>query len=188
MSTEKDSRISANDNGVSIDPVSPDSPKFSASSASDLDDNYHLYQQHAGEALDPVEAKRVLRKVDLRVMPILVVIYLLQYLDKNGINYASAYGLEEGLGLTGQDYSWLSSIFYFGYLVAQYPAGYLMQRLPIAKVLSGAVLAWSVVLFTTPACTNFAGIAANRFLLGFLEATVNPGFVMIIGMWYRSAE
>lgn len=73
-------------------------------------------------------------------------------------------------------------------MFSQYPAGYLMQRLPTAKVLGCATLGWGIVLITTPACTNFAGIAANRFLLGALEATVNPGFVMIIGMWYKSSE
>lgn len=41
---------------------------------------------------------------------------------------------------------------------------------------------------TTPACTNFAGIATNRFLLGFVEAAVNPGFVLMMGMWYVSSE
>lgn len=41
---------------------------------------------------------------------------------------------------------------------------------------------------TTPACHNFAGMAANRFLLGLLESTVNPGFVLIMSMWYTSAE
>lgn len=41
---------------------------------------------------------------------------------------------------------------------------------------------------TTPACTSFAGIAVNRFLLGLIEASVNPGFVLIMGMWYTSAE
>lgn len=41
---------------------------------------------------------------------------------------------------------------------------------------------------TTPACHNFAGIAANRFLLGLLESAVNPGFVLIMSMWYSSAE
>jgi hypothetical protein len=41
-------------------------------------------------------------------------IYLLQYLDKNGINYASVYGLQAGTNLHGQQYSWLGSIFYFG--------------------------------------------------------------------------
>lgn len=73
--------------------------------------------------------------------------------------------------------------------------------------------AWGIVLITTPACHNFGGIAVNRFLLGALEAAVNPGtharppsaptsplqcrretndlrlgFVLMMGMWYTSAE
>lgn len=143
-------------------------------SDTDLDESYEIYQRRAGETLDPVEAKRVLRKIDRRLLPILVVVYLLQYMDKNGINYASAYGLQEGTNLQGQQYAWLSSIFYFGYMFAQYPAGYLMQRFPTAKVLSLTCLGWGIILMTTPACNNFAGIAANRFLLGALEAFVNP--------------
>lgn len=43
-------------------------------------------------------------------------------------------------------------------------------------------------MLTTPACNNFAGIAANRFLLGVTEAVVNPGFVLVMSMWYRGAE
>jgi hypothetical protein len=63
-----------------------------------------------------------------------------------------------------------------------------MQRLPTAKVLSSATIAWGIVLITTPACNSFAGIATNRFLLGTLESCVNPGFIMIISMWYTAAE
>lgn len=93
------------------DPSSaPNSPALSA----ELDDNYALYKQHGDAEIDAAEAKRVLRKIDKRIVPILFFIYLLQYLDKNGINYASVYGLEEGTKLHGQDYSWLGSIFYFG--------------------------------------------------------------------------
>lgn len=43
-------------------------------------------------------------------------------------------------------------------------------------------------MITAPACHNFAEMAVNRFLLGALEATVNPGFVLIMSMWYTSAE
>jgi hypothetical protein len=75
--------------------------------SSDLDDTYAIYHQNADNEIDPAEAKRVLRKVDLRLVPLLIVIYFLQYIDKNGINYASAYGLQEGTNLHGQDYSWL---------------------------------------------------------------------------------
>jgi MFS family permease len=58
----------------------------------------------------------------------------------------------------------------------------------MAKFLGICTLGWGIILMTTPACTNFAGTAANRFLLGFVESTVNPGFVLIMSMWYTSAE
>lgn len=46
-------------------------------------------------------------------------------------------------------------------------------------------LVWGIILITTPACTNFAGVATNRFLLGTFEAVVNPGFVLIMGRTSR---
>ncbi|KIV84326.1 hypothetical protein PV11_00112 [Exophiala sideris] len=156
--------------------------------SSELDDNYHLYKRSDEQELDHAESKRVLRKLDLRIVPILFLIYLLQYLDKNGINYASVYGLQKGTHLKGQDYSWLGSIFYFGYLWAQYPAGYLLQRLRIGKVIGFTTIIWGIILITTPACTTFAGIAVNRFLLGSFEAVINPGFILIMSIWYTAAE
>ena len=80
------------------------------------------------------------------------------------------------------------SIFYFGYLISQFPSGYFLQRLPIGRFLSLATIAWGIILICTPACTSFGGIATNRFLLGALEATVNPGFVLLMSIWYTSAE
>ncbi|GIZ47362.1 hypothetical protein CKM354_001045500 [Cercospora kikuchii] len=162
--------------------------KASSAATSDVDDSYEVYRQHEQEPIDPAESKRVLRKIDLRLMPILWLLYLLQYLDKNGINYASAYDLQKGTNLHGDQYSWLASIFYFGYLAGQWPGGYLMQKLPIGKFLAGTCVAWGIILLTTPATTSFAGIATNRFLLGLIEGPVNPGLVIMIGMWYVSAE
>lgn len=97
---------------TSDDPISPASSVRSA----DLDEAYLLYKKAEEDALelDPLEAKRVLRKIDRRIVPILFLIYWLQYLDKNGLNYASAYGLQTDLKMVGDDFSWLGSIFYFG--------------------------------------------------------------------------
>lgn len=120
----------------------------------DLDESYGIYKQYEGEEVSAEEAKKVLRKIDLRLIPALWLLYLLQYLDKNGINYASVYGLQEGTNLQGNDYSWLSSIFYFGYLAGQFPGAILMQRLPTGKFLSCTVLAWGVILLTTPGKMN----------------------------------
>jgi hypothetical protein len=74
-----------------------------------LDDNYELYKRGKNEDIDPVEAKKVLRKIDYRIVPILFITYMLQYLDKNSINFASVYGLKTGTHLVGQDYSWLGT-------------------------------------------------------------------------------
>ncbi|KAH7317157.1 major facilitator superfamily domain-containing protein [Stachybotrys elegans] len=163
-----------------------------ADSSSDMskarDEAYKFYGGADEPEATPEEAKRVLSKIDKRIIPILFGTYMLQYLDKNSLNFASVYGLEEGTNLHGQDYSWLGTIFYFGYLVSQFPSGYLLQKLPIGRFVSIVTIIWGVILMTTPACTNFAGIATNRFLLGFTEATVNPAFVMIMSMWYTTKE
>ncbi len=75
-----------------------------------------------------------------------------------------------------------------GYLIAQYPAGYLLQRYPMGKFIGITIFIWGVLLMTTPGCYNFAGIAINRFFLGVTEAVVNPGFVLVMAMWYQGSE
>ena len=85
---------------------SADSSSVSANSE-DRDDTYDVYKQSRGLETTPEEAKKVLGKIDSRLLPILVLTYMLQYLDKNSINFASVFGLKEGTNLSGQDYSWL---------------------------------------------------------------------------------
>lgn len=102
------------DEKVTAIPGTPASITDTSTKSAELDDNYDLYKRSDEQELDLADSKRVLRKLDLRIVPILFLIYLMQYLDKNGINYASVYGLQKGTHLHGQDYSWLGSIFYFG--------------------------------------------------------------------------
>jgi hypothetical protein len=84
------------------------SPHISSAAGSDVDDNYNLYKQHEGEApADSAEAKSVLRKIDWRVMPVLWTLYLLQYLDKNGLNYVCFYCLPF---LRDQAHGWISDL------------------------------------------------------------------------------
>ena len=116
------------------------------------------------------------------------VVYGLNYLDKTTISYASIMGLEEELRLTKNNYQWLGSIFYFGYLGFEYPTSRLLQRLPLAKYLGANVILWGTVLACTAACTNFGSIAAVRFILGMLEASVTPGFVLFTSQWYTKKE
>ncbi|KAI0403116.1 allantoate permease [Xylaria palmicola] len=157
-------------------------------SSRDLDDNYEFFKGRDEVGATEDEIKKVVRKIDYHIVPTLFVLYFLQYLDKNAINFANAYGLQKGTHLQGQDFSWLGSIFYFGYLASQFPSGYLIQRLPVGRVVSCTVVIWGAIVLTTPACKSFSGLAANRFFLGFVEATVNPAFVLIMSIWYKNDE
>jgi hypothetical protein len=117
MSDKKDA-VTGNVPGIHPTANAPDVESITVASSRDLDETYEIYkqqQQHQDEAdLDPAEARRVLRKIDWHILPLLMGSYMLQYLDKSSINFASVYGLQKGTKLHGQDYSWLSSIFYFG--------------------------------------------------------------------------
>ncbi|KAF5008114.1 hypothetical protein FDECE_5598 [Fusarium decemcellulare] len=132
--------------------------------------------------------KRVLRRIDLCLLPLLLVSYMLQFLDKQSLNFASIMGIIEDLDLTGSRYSWCSSVFYFGYLAFSYPASFLMVRLPLGKYLAGTSLVWAIVLVCHAAVQDFKGLLIARFFLGVAEASISPGFSLITGMWYKREE
>ncbi|KAL2104499.1 hypothetical protein VUR80DRAFT_284 [Thermomyces stellatus] len=138
--------------------------------------------------LDAAHVKRLVRKIDARVLPLLAGTYVLQYIDKQALGYAAVFDLFSDTGISQTQYSWFASIFYLAYLVAEYPWTALAQRTRMAKVVSGCVIAWGAVLAATAACGNFAGLAACRFLLGVFEAPITPCFMMIVSMWYTREE
>ncbi|GKT95717.1 allantoate permease protein [Colletotrichum tofieldiae] len=138
--------------------------------------------------LDEAQSRSILKKLDRRILPFLCITYALQFIDKTSLGYSSVYGIIPDNKLVGQQYSWASSIFYFGYLVAEYPGVAVLQRFPVAKFLGANIILWGMILMTTAACSSFAGLASVRFLLGATEATISPGFVAVTGMWWTRQE
>ena len=64
----------------------------------------------------PEEEKSVLRSIDFHMLPLMCWVYMIQFADKTTLNYASVMGLQTDTNLVGNQYSWVSSIFYAGYL------------------------------------------------------------------------
>ena len=139
-------------------------------------------------AIDKETRRRLARKIDLHIMPIMCIVYGLNYLDKTTLSYASVMGLETDLNLTKSNYQWLGSIFYIGYLGFEYPTNRLLQRLPLAKYSAFNIFLWGLTLSCTAATKNFAGVASVRLILGILEAAVTPGFVLFTSQWYTKEE
>ncbi|KAK4921797.1 hypothetical protein LTR66_016644 [Elasticomyces elasticus] len=134
------------------------------------------------------EYAKLLRKIDFVLMPVMCACYMLQLLDKLTLNFSSQLGLIQDLNLHGSQYSWCSSVFYFGYLFWTWPSSWLVVRLPLGKYIAGTFFLWGAVLMCHGACRSFGALMAARFFLGVSEAAVAPGFSLIVGMFYKRDE
>lgn len=68
------------------------------------------------EAISAADERALQRKIDFMILPYLAVCYAFFYIDKTTLSYAAIFGIRDDLHLKGTEYSWLSSIFYFGFL------------------------------------------------------------------------
>ncbi|CAK5275674.1 unnamed protein product [Mycena citricolor] len=132
--------------------------------------------------------RKLVRKIDLR-MSILVVIYILNYIDRNNASAARSRGLVKDLHLTGQQYPTLLSILYVGYILMQIPSNLFLNYIGRPSLyLPGAMIIWGTISMLTGATTNFHGALVTRFFLGFVEAAFFPGALFLISKWYKRDE
>ncbi|KAL4862778.1 hypothetical protein BDV12DRAFT_38850 [Aspergillus spectabilis] len=134
------------------------------------------------------DEKALIRKIDRRILPLMFTAYMLQFLDKTALGYTAIFGLQESLNLVNDQFSWASSAFYFGYLVASYPVSLCFVKFPLGKFLSLTFIAWAVVVACHGAASNFAGLMVLRVFLGALESTISPGLSLVTGLWYKRSE
>ena len=145
--------------------------------------------QHKGEfkQLDPVTDKRLLRKIDMYLLPILCLLYCFQFMDKLTTSYSAILGLREELGMVGDMYSWTGTSFYIGYLFFEFPASLLLQRFPVTKTVGAFIITWGTILALC-SVPRYPGFIALRTILGMLELSVTPAFAIITSQWYKKDE
>ncbi|KAJ7054943.1 MFS general substrate transporter [Mycena amicta] len=116
--------------------------------------------------LDPAEAAKIRKKIDLHIIPLMV-----QYMDKATLGSSSILGIK------------LSTCFYLAYLVMEFPQNLALQRFPVAKWLSINIFVWGVALCSHAACKSFVGLLIVRIILGVCE-----GFLIVTAMFYTRKE
>ncbi|KAI1870949.1 hypothetical protein JX265_005989 [Neoarthrinium moseri] len=144
--------------------------------------------QHGEITFTYEEERHVLRRIDLRILPLMLGAYFFQQLDKSALSYTSIFGLISDAKLQGPEYSLLGSILYVAQLVCQPLAAFLLVKFPYGKVIGIAVLGWGSCAALTAACTNFRSLMALRFLLGTFESMIAPSLLAVTQMWWRRSE
>lgn len=114
--------------------------------------------------------KKLLRKVDVRLVPMLAVLYLISHLDRANIGNAKIEGLVKDLGLTGIQWNIVLSIFFVPYVLLEVPSNMLLKSFSRPSVYIGILITcWGIIMTLTGMVRNFAGLMVTRVLLGIFE-------------------
>ncbi|TFK53036.1 MFS general substrate transporter [Heliocybe sulcata] len=128
------------------------------------------------------------RKIDLYLLPLMWLCYGVQQADKTSIGTQATFGLREDTHLVGQQYSWLTTIFYITYMCFEFPSNLILQRWKMGRTLSMYMIAWGIIVLCIGFAKNFKHLIALRALQGLAECCISPGFILVVGSWYKTKE
>ncbi|OOQ81870.1 MFS transporter [Penicillium brasilianum] len=133
--------------------------------------------------------KKVFRKVDVRLVPMLALLYLICHIDRANIGNAKIEGMVQDLGMTGVQYNTVLSIFFIPYVLFEVPSNILLKKFKRPSTYLGVlVVSWGIVMTCTGLVKNFAGLMTTRVLLGIFEAGFFPGAIYLCSYWYMPKD
>ncbi|KAJ6440498.1 MFS nicotinic acid transporter Tna1 [Purpureocillium lavendulum] len=135
-----------------------------------------------------IDEKKVLRKMDIRLIPMLALLYLLSFLDRANIGNAKIEGLQEDLGMTDDQYNWCLTVFFFTYAAFEVPSNLLLKKYRPSRWLPFIMVCWGIVVTLMGIVQNYTGLLIARVFLGLSEAGLFPGVAYYLTMWYCRKE
>ncbi|KFY48769.1 hypothetical protein V495_01049 [Pseudogymnoascus sp. VKM F-4514 (FW-929)] len=135
----------------------------------------------------PLIQKQVVRKLDWNLMPLILALYLVSFLDRSNIGNAQTAGMSKALNLSDSQYQWLLTIFYIPYITFEWMA--LMWKLvPPHWWAFCTVLVWGIASTLQAAAQNWASLMVCRFMLAVAEAGYAPGIPYLLSFFYLRNE
>ncbi|KAI1619932.1 major facilitator superfamily domain-containing protein [Exophiala viscosa] len=160
--------------------------------AKELEEKYHIpiqavLESHREE--DPAVVRKVIRKVDLRLVPMLSVLYMWAFIDRSNLGNANIAGLSKDLKTSiGNRYNVLAMIFFVGYCLIDVPATFLVRKIGPALWIGSVATLWGIVTFSQGFTKSWGMLALCRALLGFLEGGLVPAAMFLLYNWYVRYE
>ncbi|KAJ7160895.1 MFS general substrate transporter [Mycena filopes] len=134
--------------------------------------------------LDEAQERKLWRKVDLRLMPILSLMYLFSFLDRGNIGNARLDGLQDQLNLTGNKYNIALTMYFIPYCLFECPANLVLKRFRPSKWLPGITVVWGTIMTLMGLVKTYPQLVGVRVCLGVAEAGLFPGVVYFLSLWY----
>ncbi|KAA8651314.1 uncharacterized protein ATNIH1004_000195 [Aspergillus tanneri] len=152
-----------------------------------------------------INEKALLRKLDLRLLPPLTVLYLLSFLDRSNVGNARLEGLTTDINMTGNQYLTGLTLYFIGYVLFEIPCNIVLKKTTPRIWLPTLTLIWGIVATLLGVVQNYAGYLTEPVLngscdplrpkgpsetlaLGIAESGLFPGVVFYLSMWYKRNE
>ncbi|KAK7679926.1 hypothetical protein QCA50_017086 [Cerrena zonata] len=157
-----------------IDGASPDASKFeSVVEEPDFSD---------------IDQKKLIRKLDFRLMPLFTILYLISFLDRGNIGAAKIEGLAEDLNLQGSEYNLCLTVFFILYAGCEMPSNTILKHVKPSLFIVAAIILWGIVMTLSGLVQKYADLLACRALLGLFEAPLFPGISFYLSVYYTKNE
>lgn len=149
-----------------------------------------LYMTSEGSVsdIDPIIEKRLIRRYDTILLPTVCIMYMCNSLDRFNLGNAKTDCLEANLGLHGQQYSLLVSLFYITFCGFCLPWNMVTERYHPRFTLPMMMFSWGLMAMCCVFAKNFTGILVMRLLLGFFEAGFSAGTIYYLSTIYKRAK
>ncbi|KAF2154031.1 MFS general substrate transporter [Myriangium duriaei CBS 260.36] len=145
-----------------------------------------------GSVPDPadygVNEKSLLRKIDLKLLPGVVLLYLLSFLDRSNVANAKLDGLTTDLHMTGNEYLTGLTLFFIGYIAFEVIWNVILKRIGPKLWLPSITVVWGIITTLQGVVTNMTGFFVIRTFLGIAEGGLFPGVVFFLSQWYKRDE
>src|SRR6478752_521763 len=145
--------------------------------------------QHLGVNVDTtpsVVEKSAIRKVAIRLVPFVALMFFINYLDRTAISFAGPNGMNTDLALSAAQFGFASGVFFIGYILLEVPSNLALHRFGARRWLSRIMVSWGIVALLFTWVQNFEQLVVLRFLLGVAEAGFFPGAILFLSLWVPS--
>nr|WP_063014963.1 MFS transporter [Nocardia nova] len=129
-------------------------------------------------------ATATVRKVTIRLVPFLCLLYFVNYLDRVNVGFAGPSGMKTDLGMSETAFGFASGIFFLGYLVLEVPSNLALHRFGARRWIARIMLTWGIVATAMTFVPNETVLIVLRFLLGVAEAGFFPGILLYLTFWF----
>jgi ACS family tartrate transporter-like MFS transporter len=127
--------------------------------------------------------QRTMAKISWRLLPLIVVIYFVAYIDRTNVGFAAS-SMNKDLGFTSYVYGWGAGIFFLGYFLFEVPSNVILHRVGARVWIARILVTWGVVSGLMMFITGPVSFMTMRFLLGVAEAGFFPGVLLYFTYWF----